>query len=155
MLNLYRIKGEKYVTTSLIAGSQGQRNLEVRLQFLVTKILYGENTAEKGWLEHTREEVTKNQGKMAAAVSQELQQRSTEKPGNFRSGARTGGRGSQGRGRGQTQTASQKDGAKSKPVTKPGDSSSTSTPKAEVKCYNCNLMGHMSRDCPKPPKDKS
>lgn len=32
------------------------------------------------------------------------------------------------------------------------EASETSTQKFFPKCYNCNEMGHLSRDCPKPPK---
>ena len=73
MIDSRRCQGEKYVTQAIIAASRGQRALEIRMQYLVTKIIHGEATAEKGWKEHAKEETQRTQGKFSAAVTKDLQ----------------------------------------------------------------------------------
>ena len=160
MISARRTKGEKHCTPAHISASKGQRALELRLQYLVTKMVHGEFTAEQGWLEHTKEERGRTQGKMAAAVTKALQAKSNDKPTNqSRAGARTGGRGSQGRRPTQLSTSTPLPGGKQKTGQKSTDGGNTGvslTQKpAEIKCYNCSATGHMARDCSKPQKDKT
>ena len=106
------------VTPEVVAASKGQRSLELRLQYLATKILHGESTADKGWQEHSKEEVKRTQGKMAAAVTKELQKKAVEKaPTAGNRGGRGGGRG-RGRRGGRGQGGQGGDSNKAKTISK-------------------------------------
>ena len=161
MIDVYQRNGKKFVTESLVELSNSQRELEGQMKHLAVRILKTDEMAEHMLIEYGSDNETTSAMQLAK-VAEKIEKKNRKDRPNFPTEYNPArgfprGRGMnfryRGRGRGRGQYIGRGIQIKTE-----GQSNTNSDQMAnrheKLKCFNCQELGHIIRNCPKGPKNK-
>ena len=147
LIDLHKEKGPTYVTMAMTELSRAQRAAAKRLKEMCISTVKSTEVADK-----VREDnLSDAEFETARQVEVAERKLNKKKPNeNGRGGYRGRSRGS-GRGRGRGRGYARGGATQNVQFDNNGEEKTNEGNGAEgIKCYNCNVKGHMARDCPKP-----